>query len=127
MDRYDFAFKLNTKSYDIILNNHYYIDYTPRHMLKYFLDNTHINHTTYGNRHFDNMMMKTLLYDDSNLNKLYETAIRDVDDSSIMIPLFNTQEPVLIDENLKGWTRSYQSLFDFTRAYKTSEEDEASN
>ncbi|MBI9011152.1 MAG: hypothetical protein JEZ08_02905 [Clostridiales bacterium] len=124
-DRYDYAFMLNSKSYDIILNNHYYVDFSPRHMLKYFLSDTILNKTVLDSYKFDNIMMKTLIYDDSTLHKLYETAIRDINNYALMIPLFNTREPVLVDDALKGWTRSYESLFNFGRAYKkVSEEDE---
>lgn len=123
-DRYDFAYALNSKSYDIILNTHYYVDFNPRHMLKYFLSDTILNKTTFDYQKFNNIMMKTLNYDDSTLHKLFETAIKDVDDTAIMIPLFNTQEPVLINNALKGWTRSYESLFNFSRSYKVSPEEE---
>ena len=123
-DRYDFAYALNSKSYDIILNTHYYVDFNPRHMLKYFLSDTILNKTIFDYQKFNNIMMKTLNCDDSTLHKLFETAIKDVDDTAIMIPLFNTQEPVLINNALKGWTRSYESLFNFGRSYKVSPEEE---
>jgi len=117
-DRYDFAYIRNSKSYDIILDSKYYVDYTPRHMLKYFLTGTSLNHTSFSSEKYDKLVMKTIGNLDSNLFKLYETTISDVDDMALMIPLFNTQEPVLLSPELQGWTRTYESLFYFGRAHK---------
>lgn len=122
-DRYDYAFIRDAKTYDIILDTHHYNTYNPRHMLKYFFSESALNHTLFSSHKFDNILMKAIHYDDSKLHKLYEAAIQEVDDSAHMIPIFNTFEPVLISDELLGWTRSYDGLFNFSRAYKEWKEE----
>ena len=120
-DRYDYAFIRRAKSYDIILDSKYYIDYQPRHMFKYFFSDTKLNHSQFSSEKFDSMMRKTIGNIDSNLHKLYKTALSEVDDIALIIPMFNTQEPVLMSSNVEQWSRSYESLFYFGRAIKKEE------
>ncbi|MCH4889880.1 hypothetical protein EZV73_20035 [Acidaminobacter sp. JC074] len=117
-DYFDYAYILKSGTYDIILDKHYYSEYSPRHMLKYFFSDTCLNNTMFASDQFNHNLLKTIIYNDTSLHKLYESAIKDVDDVSLMIPLFNTQEPVLINPDLKSWSRSYEGLFNFTRVRK---------
>lgn len=123
-DRYDYAFIKHTKSYEIILDTHYYTSYNPRHMLKYFFSDTKLNHTLFSSEKFDNILMKAIDYDDSKLHKLYETAIQEVDDIAQMIPIFNTYEPILISHDITGWTRSYDGLFNFENVFIEEEKED---
>jgi len=117
-DYFDYAYILKSGTYDIILDNHFYSEYSPTHMLKYFFSGTCLNNTKFSSEQFNSILLKAVDYNDTSLHKLYESAIKDVDDVSLMIPLFNTQEPVLINKKLKSWSRSYEGLFNFTRVRK---------
>lgn len=117
-DRYDYAYAVRTKSYDIILNSHYYVDYEPRHMLRYFLSDAKINQTAYSSLSFDTKLINAVIYSDNSLHKFYESIITAVDDFAIMIPIYNIYEPVLISSNLRNWSRSYEALFYFGKTVK---------
>lgn len=122
-DRYDFLQVRDNKSYDIILDPYYYRDEHPRHMLKFFLSRGKINHSCFREDSFDEILEKFLLLEDSYLNDYFDRAIEIIENSGLFIPIFDTYEPVLVKERVQGWTRSYESLFNFGKAYKTKNEN----
>lgn len=122
-DRYGYTYALRTNDYDIALNPHYYIDYSPRHMLKFFFNST-INTTPFKNEEFDTKLSQLDMYDASNLEQIYNSLYKKVNDTSIIIPLFNIYEPVIITPEIVNWSRSHDDLFYFGNAKKIDVEGE---
>lgn len=121
-DRYDYTYALRTNTYDIIINNYYFVESNPRHMLKYFLSDTVINSSEFKEKSFDAKMLKTFSYSDANLHDLYENLMDELDNYSVNISLFQIYEPAIINPEIIGWSRSYESLFYFGRASKIKNE-----
>lgn len=117
-DQYDYNYALRTNSYDIILNNYYYMDKNIRNVLKHFLSDTFINKSKFTRKSFDNKLLKTVEYNDSNLDILFINLIGEIDGLATNMPLFEVYEPVLINSDVSNWSRSYESLFYFGRAAK---------
>lgn len=122
-DVYDYKDALKTGSYDIILNTHYYTQFDSRHMLKYFFASD-LNKTLFRSVEFDENLLESHIYEKSSLHRVYEQLIEEVTESAIMIPLFNTYEPVIVHPRLENWSRSYENLFFFGYAKKTYDMEE---
>lgn len=123
-DRYDYAYALKTKNYDIILNNHYYLEDNIRYTLKHFIGETKLNTSEFSSETFDENLMSTYKEKDSHLYQIFKSSTDELDASSKMIPLFKIYEALVISSNIEGWTKSYEDLFYFGRASKTIQDKE---
>ncbi|MBN2796652.1 MAG: hypothetical protein JXR88_14680 [Clostridia bacterium] len=119
-DRYDYAYALKNRTYDLILNNQYFQADNIRYTLKHFLKDAVINTTTFDSYTYDTLLLENANIPNERLYDVFRAATNEIDNSSKLIPLFRLYEPIIMNESIENWSRSYEGLFYFGRAYKTA-------